>query len=210
MFPTRLVWYPLVTLTFLVFTLLLDKNNQHAASAQSGLSDLGQELFPDSFSWPDRNIINYTIRYLSTDGVDKPDCLLNQPYPPSQSNASLSSGVGNHCGTLRYALTGRHVYNTSNMNNIIVLVQPGEYPYGNVSIVLHNFHNIVIKKVPNTEGEVIFYCVEKLEDGFNNLYVTVSKYISIEGIIFEDCGPLSPGLGIARVEHLVVSNCISR
>ena len=207
MLPTRLVWYLLVTLTLLVCSLLLDKNNQHATLALTDVLDSSEELFPNSFSWPDREISNYTIRYLSTGGVDRPDCLLNQPYPLIQSN---SSSIVSECGTLRYALTGGHEYNTSDMNNIIVLIQPGEYTYGNMSIVMHNFRNIVIKKVPNVKGEVILYCKEKLENGFNNLYVTVSSYIFIEGVVFEQCGPLTPGLSIRKVNHLVVSNCISR
>ena len=155
------------------------------------------ELIPPHF--PNQQ---YDIRYLSVDGNDSDDCLLSQPYP---YNSSVEP-----CGTLRYALTGGYNLTSENRSNVILLVLPGKYTYGNVTILLRNFQNIVVRKVPKYEGEVIFCCQEYLEDDYNNLYITFSDYIILQEIVFTGCGSLSPGMGTKKVRHLQIINCVYR
>ena len=159
-----------------------------------------EQLIPQEFPQsPDQQ---YDIRYLAIGGSDSDDCLSSQPYPYNLSVVP--------CGTLRYALTGGYLLTTENKSNVILLVLPGEYVYGNISIILHNFRNIIVKKLPGSEGEVIFYCQQYLMDSFNNFYITSSDYIALQELTFTMCGPLSPGMATNEVNHLLIMNCVYR
>ncbi len=156
-------------------------------------------LLPDNFPEGD----NYTVRYVSEQGTDNSTCLESQPYPRT---AEVT-----YCKTLRYALFGDYNYtNNKRINNLIVLLEPGKFFYGNESIVLNDFTNLVISKIPDTVGEVILSCQEHLEQSYNNIYITYSSYVAVNEVVFEECGPLSPGMGIRDVNWLTVSNSIAR
>ncbi len=186
----------------LVVLLLLAPQMQRT----EGLSDYStvSSLLPDNFPTGG----NYTVRYVSERGTDNSTCLESQPYPlTSEPNVVVVT----YCQTLRYALFGHNEYqNDVAVSNLIVLLEPGSYPYGNVSIVLMNFTNLVISKVPNSTGEAVLFCQEYLERNFNNIYITYSNYVAINDVVVERCGPLTPGMGVLSVNWLTVSNCIAR
>ncbi len=163
-----------------------------------------EQLIPQIFQ--DRDIEQYDIRYLavndSNDTIDSIECLSSQPYPYSDSVVP--------CGTLRYALTGGDSLATENGSNVILLVMPGEYTYGDVTILLQNFRNIVVKKLTGYEGTVVFRCQKRLVDSYNNFYITSSDYIVLQELTFSMCGPLSPGMATKEVNHLLIIDCVYR
>ena len=175
----------------------------HTATAQANSPEEIASLIPSAFI--DQNIMNYKIRYVSEDGNDTDSCLGNQLPSGADSSDPIS-----YCRTLRYALFGNHEYRGENISNLMVLMQPGNYPYGNVSIYLEDFTNLVISKAPGTVGEVVLYCQEYLVHHYNNLYFTYSSYVAINEVVFERCGPLSPGMGVFEVTMFYVTNCIAR
>ncbi len=185
-------------LVFLTHFSILPYKTAEALTDYSQVSSLLPVTFPAGGS--------YTVRYLAEDGADNTTCLESQPFPPPDN-----SDIIIYCRTLRYALFGHHYYeNNQSVSNLIVLVWPGQYPYGTESIALKDFTNLVISKVPNSVGEVVFYCQKNLELGYNNLYIRSSSYVAVNDVVFERCGPLSPGMGTRSVEWLTVSNCIAR
>lgn len=162
----------------------------------------GSQFIPPDF--PNQNISDYSLRYLSVNGTDAPGCLQSQPYPYSDD--------AEPCGTLRYALTGGYRHITDNGSNIILLVLPGRYAHGNVTIWMNNYRNIVVRKIPgfDLDDEVVFYCERFLQDDFNNFYFTRSEHIVLQELVFTKCGPRSPGMATKQVSNLLITNCVYR
>lgn len=152
-----------------------------------------------------QNMSNYTVRYLSMDGMDGEDCRVNQAFPYDEAQASP-------CRTLRYAITGGHKYMTDNVTNVIVLVLPGKYSYGDVSIWLNHAENVAVRRLPDAEleGEAILNCTDFLESSYNNFYFVRSNYVHLEGLVFTECGPHSHALSFRLISFLVIANCTFR
>lgn len=153
------------------------------------------DLIPPNFPVID----NYTIRYLSENGSDTMDCLVNQ-------SLHCESDQVQPCRSLGHALTG----GKGEIKDLILLVYPGSYNYGAVSVVLSFAYNVVIRRIPESDGDVIFRCKQNLEDSFNNFYIANSTNIALERITFAGCGSYSSGIGIFNVTNIVITDCIFR
>ena len=169
----------------------------HVSSQPESISDLDTDR--------DSVHADYTIRYLSLDGSDTEDCLKNQTYPPPSSGNRYEA-----CGSLRYAVTGSQAFRSFNVSNVMVLIWPGEYGYGNVTMYMTNFTNIVVSKMPGSKGEVVLHCDDHLSSDYNNIYFTYSSYILLKELVFTGCGSLSPGMAATRVDHICIEGCIFR
>ncbi len=101
---------------------------------------------------------------------------------------------------------------TDNVTNVIVLVLPGKYSYGNVTIWLNYAENIAVKRVPGAgwEGEAILNCTERLLATYNNFYLVYSNYLLFEGLVFTECGPRSDALAFNDISSVVIDNCTFR
>ena len=133
-----------------------------------------------------------TLRYLhQTSGNDSAECLSVNPYP-SQA-----------CRTLGYALAG-------NITDLMLLIWPGTYEYTERQIGIRHHQNVLIQKMPESEGKVIFQCRAYSEDSSNNLAFFAVENITISGITFEQCGPLSPGISADNSTNILVSKCTFR
>ena len=161
------------------------------------------DIIPDSF--PVTNLAEYRLRYLSEQGNDTNSCLTGQVYPPSRSNATTQD-----CGSLLYALTGGRDFHSDNESNIIVLLLPGSYTMGDDGIEINNYRNIILRKMPGTSGEVIVKCNAFLDEGFNNLFVTNTTNLVLDGIVFTECGPHRSPVRLQNVFNLTVSDCTFR
>lgn len=166
--------------------------------------------FPYGFS--DLDIDQYTVRYVSPDGQDSEECLRSQPYPPPSGDCGRGMGA-RHCKTIGYGLLGTCVgkdFNncTSNItSNLITLFYPGSYSYGEISVVLRYYTNVVIRKVPSCQDEVVFSCHNATESILhNNLYFLSSTNIAVDGVVFTGCGPFSPGAGMFNVTNATFTN----
>jgi hypothetical protein len=161
----------------------------------------GSEIIPEVF--PVRNMSQYKIRYLSESGSDTASCLSNQTYPvgPQLSNTTQ------RCGSLIYALSGGTNYRSS---NVIVFVLPGSYSMGERGIVIYNYQNIVLSKLPDTSGEVIIRCDRYLEDKFNNFYIVRAVNFALDGLVFTGCGSYSTPIRLEDSLNAVISNCTFR
>ncbi len=163
----------------------------------------GHELIPSHFT--NQNISQYSVRYLSMVGSDGQACLRSQPFPYDRIQVQP-------CRSLRYAVTGGNEYMTNNVSNVIVLVLPGKYSYGNVSIWLNYAENVAVRKVLSTEieGEAILNCTEFLPTSYNNFYFVYSNYVLLEGLVFTECGPHSHALSFHVISFLILTNCTFR
>ena len=160
------------------------------------------ELIPTTF--PLQNPSSYTIRYLSMSGNDTEKCLETQPFPYKETDSEP-------CGSLRYALTDKHYDLMSyNQSNLIVLILPGRYGYGNVTIWMNYYENIVVRKLPDAEGEVVFHCSEYLNSSYNNLYFVFSRYLYFRELVFTECGPWSHAMSSLAAAHMVIEDCVYR
>ena len=165
---------------------------------------VGPKIIPEAFY--DRNISQYTIRYLSERGSDTSSCLSNQTYPmdPQQENTTQ------HCKSLIYALSGGTNYRSDNVRNLIVLILPGIYSMGERGIAIFYYQNIVLSKLPDSSGEVIIRCDRYLEDNFNNFYVVHAINFSLDGLVFTGCGSYSTPIRLEDSQNAVISNCTFR
>lgn len=208
-------WY--LKLTALL--LLLPATLHHWTAAGAAESDF---FFPESF--PDQDISQYTVRYVSPNGQDTEGCLQSQPYPPPsvgcQSPDSAESAVMpcrsigysllERCAGLDYMITDCTAEITS---NLITLFYPGTYGYyDNLSVVLQNYSNLVIGKVPScktSQEEVVFSCNRYTdEEGlYNNLYFISAVNLAMDGIVFSRCGPYSPGAAMLNTTNATITNC---
>jgi len=133
-----------------------------------------------------------TLRYLHhTSGNNTAECLSVNPHP-SQA-----------CRTLGYALAG-------NISDLMLLIWPGTYVYTEQHIDIRHQQNLVIQKVPGSEGKVIFQCRAYDEQSYNNLALFTVQNVTISGIIFEQCGPMSPGIFVNDSKEILVSKCTFR
>ena len=171
-----------------------------AQTSTSSLADLDPK-FPGS------TITDYTLRYLSTNGNDTEECLQSQSFPPVSGHGENRSLA---CGTLRYAITGSHSFRSFDVSNIVLLIWPGQYEYGNVTVYMTNFTNIVVRKVPGSKEEVVLQCENYLSDAYNNFYFVYSSYVLLKELVFTKCGPLSPGMAMKGTRHVRIEKCIYR
>lgn len=160
----------------------------------------GPEIIPEVF--PIRNTSQYTIRYLSEGGNDTASCLSNQTYP-------VDPQLGQYCGSLVYALSGGTNFQ-SHVRNLIVLILPGSYSMGERGIVIFNYQNIVLSKLPGNSGEVVIRCDRYLEDNFNNFYVANAVNFALNGLVFTGCGSYSTPVRLEDSHNAVISNCTFR
>ena len=93
---------------------------------------------------------------------------------------------------------------------MIVLVLPGVYPIGENGTSIIKYENIILSKMPDTPGEVVFKCNEYLEVGFNNLYINYTRNVVLNGIVFTECGPRTSSVNIQKAANVTVSKCIFR
>ena len=188
------LWGPMMALSVAYCLFLLSLYVSGQQSAPSTLSHVDNRAFAD-----------YTIRYLSLDGSDTEDCLKNQTYPPPSSGNRYEA-----CGSLRYAVTGSQAFKSFNVSNVMILLWPGEYGYGSMTMYMTNFTNIVVSKVPGSEEEVVLHCDDHLSHNYNNIYFTYSSYILLKELVFTGCGSLSPGMATKWVDHIYIQSCIFR
>lgn len=163
----------------------------------------GRVFIPDSFTTKDLSA--YTVRYLSIDGKDTEACLSSPVY--TQVNASIANNTVQYCGSLIYSVTGG---NSSQSTNLIVFVLPGIYQIGVNGTNIIGYHNIILSKMPDTSGEVVFRCNEFLEMGFNNLFIKHTSNIVLNEIVFTDCGPYTSPVDIRNTNNITVSKCTFR
>lgn len=163
---------------------------------------LNSSLIPEIFE--NQDISSYGFRYVSNDGADNSECLLNQSYPVDSSLPSTYA-----CASLGYAILGTN--ETSGApHNIIVLVYPGLYDLGEKGIELRSSRNVIVSRVPGEEKDVVFKCFEYTDDDFNNFFVYQSTEIAFIGVIFERCGAFSTPLVITEVTTVFIANCAFR
>ena len=155
---------------------------------------------------PANNLSDYTVRYLSEDGNDTESCLSDQGY----SRSPLNSATIEYCGSLIYALTGDYKNESSNITNLVVIIRPGQYTIGDRGIKIDRYENIFLTKMPGTVGEVVFKCFKYLEEDFNNLYVVRGVNISLNGIVFTECGSYDSPVRLQHTLNFTISNCIFR
>ena len=154
---------------------------------------------------PVNNLSEYTVRYLSEDGNDMESCLSDQGYSPLNNSRTVE-----YCGSLIYALTGGYKNESSNAANLVVVIQPGQYDIGDQGITILRYENIFLTKMPGIVGEVIFKCSQFLEDSFNNIYVVHGVNISLNSIVFTECGSFSSPLRLQHTLNVTISNCTFR
>lgn len=155
---------------------------------------------------PTNNLSDYTIRYLSKDGNDTESCLSDQGYYTSP----LNSATVEYCRSLIYALTGDYRNESSSITNLVVIIRPGQYNIGEQGIKIDRYKNIFLTKMPGTVGEVVFKCFKYLEEDFNNLYVVRSVNISMNGIVFTECGSYDSPVRLQHTLNVTISNCTFR
>ena len=136
-----------------------------------------------------------TIRYLNAvSGNDTAECLSDSPLPIQS------------CRTLRYALAG----NGTSISNLSLLIWPGTYVHSKTPTVVARPRNLLIQKMPGSDGEVIFQCINYSEDQYNNLAIFGAENVTIKGITFERCGPFSSGIFMDDSRGILVSQCTFR
>ena len=136
-----------------------------------------------------------TVRYLNAvTGNDTADCLGDSPLP-SQS-----------CRTLRYALAS----SGTTISNLSLLIWPGTYVHSERATVVVRPRNLLIQKMPGSDGEVIFRCIRYNEYQYNNLALFSAENVTILGITFERCGPFSSGIFMDDSSGVLVSQCTFR
>ncbi len=155
---------------------------------------------------PVNNLSDYTVRYLSEDGNDTKSCLSDQGY----SRSPLNNATVEYCGSLIYTLTGDYKNESSNITNLVVIIQPGQYTIGDQGIKIIRYKNIFLTKMPDTVGEVVFKCFQFLEDDFNNLYIVRGVNISLNGIVFTECGSFDSPVRLQHTLNVTISNCTFR
>ena len=166
----------------------------------------GAVFIPDSFATKDLSA--YTIRYLSEDGNDTEACLSNTVHTQDhQANTSTANSTVQYCGSLVYSLTGGK---NSQSSNLILLVVPGIYLMGKNGTKIIKHQNIILSKMPDTPGEVVFKCNEYLEEGFNNLFIRNTNNIVLNEIVFTECGPFTSPVNIQNTNNIIVSKCTFR
>lgn len=186
----------------------------------AGAAVEGSNLSPESFS--ELDLSQYTVRYLKGEdgGQDTEECLQSQPFPlpPGSCQQRAPTPAITPCKSIGYSLLG-NCLNQSHMTgcranvteNLAILVYPGKYQYGiQKTIKLFGYKNLVIRRLPACSEEVVFSCSSFTDLFYNNLYVVNSVNLSIDGIVFSDCGPKSPGAAIENVSNAILSNCIFR
>ena len=153
---------------------------------------------------PMNNLSEYTVRYLSGDGNDTESCLSDQGYTP------LNNTIVEYCGSLIYALTGDYKNESSNVANLVVVILPGQYTIGDHGIKIDRYENIFLTKMPGTVGEVVFRCFQFLSEDFNNLYVVRGINISLNSIVFTECGSYDSPVRLQHSLNVSISNCTFR
>ena len=149
----------------------------------------GLVLIPDATS-------EYTVRRLSENGVDSPECLYNPTQP---------------CQTLAYALspTDNDMNTTSDLQ---LLVLPGVYGFGRKNLALFNSTNLIIQKMPesSTDRRVVFRCEFPSNDyqKYNSIAFFFGQNITLVGITIVECGTEPVGLYIEECDDVLISNCI--
>lgn len=153
---------------------------------------------------PVNNLSEYTVRYLSEDGNDTESCLSDQGY------SLLNNVTVDYCGSLIYALTGDYKNESSNVTNLVVVILPGQYTIGDQGIKILQYENVFLTKMPGTVGEVVFKCFQFLEESFNNLFVVRGVNISLNSIVFTECGSYNSPVRLQHTLNVTISNCTFR
>ena len=153
---------------------------------------------------PVNNLSEYTVRYLSEDGNDTDNCLSDQGYPP------LSNATIEYCRSLIYTLTGDYKNESSNVSDLVIIILPGRYLIGELGIKIIDYRNIFLTKMPGAIGEVVFRCFRFLEESFNNLFVVFGVNISLNNIVFTECGSYGSPVRFQHTLNITVSNCTFR
>lgn len=153
---------------------------------------------------PVDNLSEYTVRYLSEDGNDTESCLSDQGYTP------LNNTIVEYCGSLIYALTSDYNNESSNVTNLVLVILPGQYTIGEQGIKIDRYENIFLTKMPGTVGEVVFRCFQFLPEDFNNLYVVRGVNISLNSIVFTECGSFDSPVRFQHSLNVTISNCTFR
>lgn len=179
----------------------------------------GAGFFPDTFS--DTNISRYRVRYVSVYGQDSKECLRNQPYPPPSSSSDCQQppdpeSAITHCKTIGYSLLEDCAgldYTNSNCtaevtSNLIIMFYPGTYVYyDDLSVVIQNYTNLMIRRVPLCLDEVVFSCTRFTNSTYNNLYFISVINLAMDGIVFSRCGPYSPGAAMYNTINATFTSC---
>jgi hypothetical protein len=200
--------------------------------ATDGLQPPPISFFPETF--PDTDIGQYTVRYVSPNGQDREDCLQNQTYPPPPLDGNCEQppdriAAASHCRSIGYSLlencTGLYVIDTELpfvydypnctpevTSNLIVLFYPETYGYhDDLSVILINYTNLVIRKVPVCEdspsAEVVFSCTRFTDNLYNNLYIISVVNLAVNGVVFSRCGPYSPGAAMIDATNVTFTDC---
>lgn len=167
----------------------------------------GAVFIPDSFTTKD--LAAYTIRYLSMDGKDTEVCLSNPAnvHDLYQVNASTVQ----YCRSLLYALTGGNSSLPGNDSiSLIILVLPGTYLLGERGVTILDYGDVILSKMPNTSGEVVFTCNEFNKVEFNNLYFNYTRNVVLNELVFTECGPHISPVNIQEAVNVTVSYCVFR
>ena len=173
------------------------------ATVAALLSSLGEStVIQDGL--PVNNLSEYTVRYLSEDGNDTQSCLSDQGFSP------LNNQTVEYCGSLVYALTGDYKKESSNVTHLVVVIFPGQYSMGDEGIKIDRYENIFLTKMPGADGEVVFKCFQFLEEDFNNLYIVRGVNISLNNIVFTECGSHDSPVRLQHTLNVTISNCTFR
>jgi len=172
---------------------------------------------PEHFS--DRNISNYSVRYVSPWGTDNEDCLASQPYKVREGCNPIPTGGQSitYCKTVGYGLVGECLGNDAGacvpdvQQNLVVVVANGSLIVSdNELLVVDNFVNLMLMKAPGCDEELVISCKNFSEDIFNDFYVQNSSNIAVNGLTFAYCGPKSTGMAFRNVYEIVISNSVFR
>ena len=162
-------------------------------------------MIPESFTTKDLSA--FTIRYLSMDGRDTDACLSSDQN--LQVNTTIINNTIQSCGSLSYALTGGNSTPLENLN-LMVLALPGVYLLGNRGVNILHYQDIILSKMPDTSGEVIFKCNEFLEAQYNNLYFFHTTNVTLNEIVFTACGSFISPVNIQQAANVNISKCVFR
>ena len=167
----------------------------------------GAVFILDSFTTKDLSA--YTIRYLSEGGRDTEACLSG---PTNAQDHQVNASTVQYCGSLLYSLTGGNnsLFAGNDSISLIVLVLPGTYLMGERGVKIINHLDIILSKMPESSGEVVFKCNEFNEVDYNNLYFYYTRNVVLNGIVFTECGPYISPVNIQEAVNVTVSNCVFR
>ena len=147
-------------------------------------------------------------------GVDEADCLNDTERP---------------CKSLAFAVYQREVRRNDSifgslqgeaMTDVDIVLRPGIYQ-ADVPLVILNATKVTIR-AEDPHNETVFRCVSFPNDGtvegfgpngtyrFDDMRISGSAGVLLEGLIFERCGPTTSALFVNDSSHITVRNCTFR